>query len=62
VRRRERPAQTHIGEPPATFRIGDWADPQDPLSSTDEPFIRAVRRWLDARLAWNYSQHRRPNT
>jgi hypothetical protein len=49
------------GEPPATFRIEDWLDPHDPLQkSTDAPFIRAVRRWLDARLVWNHSHPSKP--
>ncbi len=59
MRRREQPPQTPTGEPSTTFHVEDWLDPQDPLhQSTDEPFMRAVRRWLDARLDWNYSTRR----
>ena len=50
--RLRQPAPTEQGPPPpATFVLEDWRDPRDPVRRAfDDAHLRAVRRWLDARL------------
>jgi len=59
MRRRVKPSVGPKVPQPGDFRAADWKDPYDPIEEFgDAAFLRCVRRWLDAKMAWRLSEGR----
>ena len=56
MRRREQQLAGEELPEPGRFCSTEWADPDDPIHVfCDDAFMRALRRWLDARTTWAFT-------